>query len=239
MQNLLIIENELIYSHFLANSICKEFDNIRLYNIVDTGQKSLEIIDEQIADIIILDLRLPDISGIEILDYIRNSKIQKYLSSIIAITSDTELLNKVLGNEYIYSYYSKIDTINSIINIFQQLLDYKSKCLEENPIKLKILSELKKLKFDFSYIGTKYLYECIFECYTKNSIYNINLSQNIYPILAQKYQKTCTSIKTSIFQSISIMYYEIEEDKLFSYLGYYSNKKPKAKDIIYAILQKL
>lgn len=151
MQNLLIIENELIYSHFLANSICKEFDNIRLYNIVDTGQKALEIIDEQIADIIILDLRLPDISGIEILDYIRNSKIQKYLSSIIAITSDTELLNKVLGNEYIYSYYSKIDTINSIINIFQQLLDYKSKCLEENPIKLKILSELKKLKFDFSY----------------------------------------------------------------------------------------
>lgn len=67
----------------------------------------------------------------------------------------------------------------------------------------------------------------------------INLSQNIYPILAQKYQKTCISIKTSIFQSISIMYYEIEEDKLFSYLGYYSNKKPKAKDIIYAILQKL
>lgn len=171
MQNLLIIENELVYSHFLANSICKEFDNIRLYNIVDTGQKALEIIDEQIADIIILDLRLPDISGIEILDYIRNSKIQKYLSSIIAITSDTELLNKVLGNEYIYSYYSKIDTINSIINIL--------------------------------------------------------------------YQKTCTSIKTSIFQSISIMYYEIEEDKLFSYLGYYSNKKPKAKDIIYTILQKL
>ena len=31
MQNLLIIEDNLIYSHFLVNSICKELNNIRLY----------------------------------------------------------------------------------------------------------------------------------------------------------------------------------------------------------------
>ena len=42
MQNLLIIEDNLIYSHFLVNSICKELNNIRLYSIVDTGKKALE-----------------------------------------------------------------------------------------------------------------------------------------------------------------------------------------------------
>ena len=41
MQNLLIIEDNLIYSHFLVNSICKELNNIRLYSIVDTGKKAL------------------------------------------------------------------------------------------------------------------------------------------------------------------------------------------------------
>lgn len=47
MQNLLIIEDNLIYSHFLVNSICKELNNIRLYSIVDTGKKALEIIKKR------------------------------------------------------------------------------------------------------------------------------------------------------------------------------------------------
>lgn len=47
MQNLLIIEDNLIYSHFLVNSICKELNNIRLYSIVDTGKKALEILKKK------------------------------------------------------------------------------------------------------------------------------------------------------------------------------------------------
>ena len=39
MQNLLIIEDNLIYSHFLVNSICKELNNIRLYSIETSRYK--------------------------------------------------------------------------------------------------------------------------------------------------------------------------------------------------------
>lgn len=69
MQNLLIVEDNLIQSHFLVNSICKNIPNIRLYNIVSTGIEAIEIIKREKVDIIILDLKLPDMNGIDIIKY--------------------------------------------------------------------------------------------------------------------------------------------------------------------------
>lgn len=99
--------------------------------------------------------------------------------------------------------------------------------------------ELENLKYNFSYLGTKYLCECIYECYNKNKIYDINLNKDIYPIISKKYHKTISSIKANIFQATSIMYYEIEEQILQEYFGYNVRSKPKTKDIITRVLQKL
>lgn len=102
----------------------------------------------------------------------------------------------------------------------------------ENQIKM----ELENLRFNFAYNGTKYLYECICECYYKSSI---NLNKDIYPIISKKYNKTVNAIKSSIFQSISLMYYETEEQFLSEYFGYTIINKPKTKEIIFIILQKV
>lgn len=239
MQNLLIVEDDLIQSHFLANSICKQIQNIRLYNIVPTGAEAINIIKEEKVDIILLDLNLPDMSGIDILNYISKYDINKYNSSVIVVTSQMDLLTKIIGNKFVFNYCSKINSIDFIMKQIEILANEKQKTYNMDSIKNQIKVELESLKFDFSYIGTKYLYECIYECYYKTNIYDINLNKDIYPIISKKYHKTINSIKTSIFQSISIMYYEIDETVLSNYFRYTITSKPKCKDIIFKVLQKI
>lgn len=239
MQNLLIIEDNLIYSHFLVNSICKELNNIRLYSIVDTGKKALEILKKEKIDIIILDLKLPDISGIDIINYIEGNNLSQYYASIIVLTNEIDLLNQVINKKSVFTYSSKIDNINSFIDKVRELSKEKQDISLKDSIKEKISSELEYLGFDFSYIGTKYLYDCIYECYLSDTLYNINFSKHIYPILSKKYNKSQVLIKANIFQAIGQMYRTIDKDKLSTYFGYSLLDKPTTKEIIFIILQKI
>jgi len=239
MQNLLIIEDDIIQSHFIVNHICKEISNIRLYNIAATGKEAINIIKEQKVDIIILDLKLPDMYGIDILNYILENNIIKYVNSVIVITGEMYLISKIVRNKLIFNYHSKIDEISLIINDIKELVLKKEKEYNIDIINKKIQKELYKLNYNFSYIGTKYLCEIIYECHKPNNIYNINLNKEVYPIISKKYNKTINSIKCSIFKATYLMYYDINESKLTEYFGYKITSKPKTKDIIYRILEKI
>lgn len=94
MQNLLIIEDNLIQAHFLANSICRELLDIRLFGIITTGSEALEIIRKEKIDIIILDLKLPDMTGIEIINFISKNHLTKYNSSIKYLQEKWKCLQK-------------------------------------------------------------------------------------------------------------------------------------------------
>ena len=239
MNNLLIVEDSLIQSHFLINSICREFQNVKLYGVVTTGIEAIDIIKEEKVDLIILDLKLSDMSGIDVINFITKNNISKYKSSIIVITSENKLLEKIIKNEYVFSYCSKTNNINFITTQIKKLLTEKRQKYYNNSIESKIKTELENLKFNFSYIGVKYLQECIYQCYYKKNIYSINLNKDIYPAISKKYNKTINAIRTSIFQATSIMYYENDEQYLSEYFGYKLTNKPTTKDIIYIVLQKI
>lgn len=241
MENLLIIENNLIQTYSLINNICKKIPTIRLYGIVSTCIKAIDIIKKEKVDIIILDLHLPDMNGINIINFISDNNIIKYNKSIIIFGCETDFLSETINNDYVFGYCSKINNVDFIINKINDLIEKKKNiycnCIID--IRQQIKIELEKLNFNFSYLGTKYLVECIYECYYKNKIYDVNLNKEIYPIVSKRFNKSINSIRTNIFQSISIMYYDNDENNLSKYFGYKLLNKPKNKDLIIHILQML
>ena len=126
--------------------------------------------------------------------------------------------------------------IDFLLTEIKNLVKEKQNQKSIETIEYKIKNELKKLKLNFSYVGTKYLYECICECYYRNIIYDINLNKDIYPIISKKYNKRIDSIKSNISKAITLMYYENEEKYLSNYFGYDILSRPKTKDIITKIL---
>lgn len=239
MKNLLIIEDNLIEAYTLTNYICKQISDIRLYNIASTGKEAINIIKEEIVDIIILDLKLPDMTGIDVLDYISKNNIEKYKKSIIIFTNEMQLLRQAYKNEYVFSYCTKTNSVNYIVSNIKELIEEKKNSDYSYFIKEQIKSELEKLHFKFSYIGTKYLYDIIYECCKQNKLYDINLKSEIYPIISKRYHKAMNTVKSNIFQAISIMYTELDVHILSNYFGYEVIEKPKAKDIINIVLQKI
>ena len=122
MYNMLIVEDEVIQSQFLINSIAKEIPEIRICNIASTGLDAINTIKDELADIILLDLKFPDITGVDVIDFISKRNIKKYKNSILVITAEMNLLSKIVGNPYVFSYNSKIYGIEPIIENINRLL---------------------------------------------------------------------------------------------------------------------
>lgn len=239
MFNFLIVEDNVLQCEQLVNFISTKVSNIRLYYMAHSAQEAIDIINKEIVDIILLDLKLPDMSGIEIINEIENNKIEKYINSIILITGESKMLFQVLNSPYINNYFVKPANLLEISNSINKIMEQKKLDNNANMILEKINNELSILNFNFSYVGTRYLKECIYELYIRKDENLANLSKEIYPIIAKKYNKSVNNIYSNIKQSIKIMYYDCDSIVLTHYFNYSYCVQPKAKEIIFTILNKL
>ena len=110
--------------------------------------------------------------------------------------------------------------------------------MKENiELKEAIISQLKKINYNFSYIGTEYLVDVIYIIYIEQKVSGYNLEKEIYTLISKKYNTTVKNIKNNILNATDKMYYDCEEKILEEYIGY--NLKPTPKKIIKSILKRI
>lgn len=239
MVNILIIEDNLNYSKNLINILFEKRENARLYKILTNGSEAIKILktSQDKIDVIILDLNLPGINGINILKEIENTNLVEYKGSIIVISGEIELISQIIGNGYIYSYINKLSGFEKISYELSKLIEIKEQ--EKASLEHKIFKELKYLNYNFSYLGTKYLEKAIKLIYEYDNIDCIKLEKDIYLKLSKKYNKSTISIKTDIIHATDLMYYDCNSEKLSKYFGIVNNEKPTPKMVITTIVKKL
>lgn len=238
MLKMLIIEDKVMECQQLINYISSKIQNLKLYNVFFNGMDSLETIKKEKVDIILLDLRLPDISGVNIIEYIEKNNLIKYKNSIIVISGEINKHPSLFRNPYIYNCFQKPINFDIIIQTLEKMMEEKYNINQERIIKHMINEELSKICFNFSYTGTQYISECIFEIYIKK-LTSFNLEKQIYPIIAQRHSTNISNIKSNIFQAILNSYLECEHSKLEKYFNRRFLAKPKTKDIIFEVLEKI
>lgn len=241
MYNMLIAEDNMLEMYSLVNYISKKIPDIRICNIMSTGKETWNILKEKVFDVILLDLKLSDsITGIDIIDNIKNNNLEKYKNSVIIYSGDISLLKKIKNNPYIYTFIPKVNGMDVVVENIKKLIEENKRTQYKAKIINKIKMQLEILNFDFYYIGTKYLLETIYEIYTRQDYDNINLKGEIYPIIAKKYHKNVNNIKCNITQAYLKMCERASIDELEDYLHLYLGlKRPKIKDLIISILLKL
>ena len=86
--NILLIEDDLIEIMKFKRTISKLNLNHKLIE-AKNGEEALTILNkkDQIPDIILLDLNMPKISGIEFLKILKNDEVLKYIPTIVLTTS--------------------------------------------------------------------------------------------------------------------------------------------------------
>lgn len=116
MDNILIVESNLIEACSLANLICEQISNVRLYNIVLTGTKAISIINKNLVDIVIVNLNLLDMKGMDIINHISDNDLTKFKDSIIIYFNEDIDLSKTIKNKYIFSYCNRNTLLKNIKN---------------------------------------------------------------------------------------------------------------------------
>lgn len=225
--NLLIFESNKIECKNIINEIANLKIRVNI-KLAYSGSESIEILKNTKIDIIILNLDRKN----KLLEFIQNNNSNELINSVIGMVSNRSIIKQYKNNEFINSFanncYEVVETVNSLV---KQKVKLRQKIIE------KINNELIYLKYNFKHIGTQYLCECIFEIYVHPQ--NTNLTLDIYPILAKKYNTTENNIKCNIFQANLNSYLNCEHKKLEEYLRRPFIEKPTMRDIIYAVIKHL
>jgi two-component system response regulator RegX3 len=141
MTRILIVEDEASFSEALAFLLSKEgFETA----IAETGREALDMFNAQGADLILLDLMIPVVSGVEVCRSIRtHSQVP-----IIMLTAKDAEIDKVVGleigaDDYVTKPYSSRELIARIKAVLRRgqtedQVDYDGDLLEVGPIRLNI-----------------------------------------------------------------------------------------------------
>lgn len=242
MFNLLIVEDNLHYSKNLINFILKNNFNIKLVGIATNGKEALKYLlsQEYIVDIILLDLKLPSCTGIELLEELKKHIFQQYKNSIIIVSGEPQLLSLIENETYVYSYIYKMRGFQAILDTLNDLIELKLKENNQIILREKILKELNYLNYNENFIGTKYLLETILLLAERQCLDTINLKRDIFPIIAIRNKKNPHNIKCNINNATTIMNCDCPKWIIMEYFNFNDAKtEVKPKQVIETILKKI
>jgi DNA-binding response OmpR family regulator len=91
-QHILVVEDEQAVSNLLAYNLRKAHYDVQ---IAADGQRALQVVREQMPDLIVLDLMLPEVDGLDVCREIRRTS----QVPIIILTAQGEEIDRVVGLE--------------------------------------------------------------------------------------------------------------------------------------------
>lgn len=230
--NIVIIEKSKIRLKKIVNTLLQNISNIKLYAIFFDFKEAIRVLNnDNEIDIIIFDnynQKIQSTYFLKLIDKIYNKKI-------IFVIEEHKINLFFKNNNYILVNEKKM--INNIYKIKEKI-----EIICNNDYKTKIKLELKKLKFNFSLVGTKYLIDVIYETkkLKENKNININLLKDVFPVVSTVTGKSIEAIHSGLKRSIANMYYDCEEGTIKEYFGiYFFEERPRLKKIILDIINKI
>lgn len=109
-----------------------------------------------------------------------------------------------------------------------------------------IAEEIREMGFNFEHVGTEYLIETIEIIYNSdNPTYYRSIAKNVYPIVAEKYSKNPSTVKSDIIKATDFRYKQwLKEVRKLGFVfdfNIYEKLTPKAivKEVISKIKDKV
>lgn len=119
MKKILIVEDDF----FIRKLYCEAFQSSG-YEVssTDNGELACELLEEEVFDFILLDIMLPDMSGIDVLTKIRSSESKNFKTPVFVLTNndDKTVIDSVVAagaDEYLLkANYKPQDIVSEVSN---------------------------------------------------------------------------------------------------------------------------
>src|SRR5690625_4664741 len=216
------------------------------------GRECLEMLDELEPDVLILDIIMPHMDGLTVLDKLQNSGRNKQMNVIMLTAFGQEdVMRKAVhyGVSYfilkpfdLESLVSKIREVYSVnygyeINMAEKQKPYK----KEKDIESTITSIMHDIGVPAHIKGYLYLREAISMVYNDIELLG-SITKILYPEIAKKYNTTSSRVERAIRHAIEVAWNRGNIDSITDLFGYtvnVSKSKPTNSEFIAMVADKL
>lgn len=223
MIQVMIADDNLDLNNLCCNILSKDKD-IQIISSTFDGESTLKDYMRLKPDVLLLDLDLPKMNGIDIINNICLDETEKKKNNIIIISGNTELRYNLFNTSKIFRIMPKPVDFNDVISTIKEIVT------ENNYIPIvekEIRNFLFSLNFNLYADGTRYLIDAI-----KLGSENIRLVRNIktlYDEVAELHSTSSNTIKWGIRNAIETMNHNTtkhEINKIF-HINYDKKMTPK------------
>ena len=225
-----IVEDEDVIRNGLSNLVCKINNDIEVVATVNNGSDAIEKINRTRPDLVITDIKMPKLDGLEMLNQLKAKGIN-HKTIILSAYSEFEYAQQAIKlgvNEYILKPISVIDMTQALKNIEDQIVISNKLNEKENEKNLSLndilkrivftedinefeIKELLKVKYNINYdekIG-------IFVLYTSMYLdeYIVNLKKRLKDIFKSNYDLECFIIENKEKNEIVILFLNLIENR--------------------------
>jgi len=122
MKKLLIVDDELLIRDLLYDHFSSHDYQI---SMADSGQKALDILDSEEIDCILTDLKMPDMTGLELIQRVRESADKPIPAVLITGFPSLESAIEALRKR-VYDYVVKPFNINRLFDTVERAITEKN-----------------------------------------------------------------------------------------------------------------
>lgn len=237
----------------MISEFLKMQPNMEIVKTFSGGKDLLTYLETNTADILLLDVFMPDLDGVNALNEIQNNSKYNRPGKIVILTAfNTEaLMSKTssLGADY---FIVKPIDLGNLLKTLNLLISENAKKGTTYNLKQKVDAENIDLDTEITEIlheigvpahikGYLYLRESITMVYNNVDILG-GITKILYPTVAKKYKTTSSRVERAIRHSIEVAWNRGNVDaisQIFAYTISYNKSKPTNSEFIAMIADKL
>jgi two-component system, response regulator, stage 0 sporulation protein A len=255
--SVLIADDNIEFGNLLNRYLGQEED-IRIIGIARDGLEAVEMITERMPDIVVLDLIMPNLDGIGVLEKLSTVQLERKPLFIVltAIGQDIFIQKAIsLGAEYyivkpfdmnvLVSRIRQVYNEENVSPIIQNNAKHDSITQTDTDVELKIEREVTNLMHEIGIpphmSGYRFVREAIIMTISSFKTFS-SITRVLYPTVAKKYKSTPQKVERAIRNAIECAWERGNPGSLnaiFRYTVNYSKGKPTNSEFIAMIADRV
>ncbi|MDF2569905.1 MAG: spo0A [Sporomusa sp.] len=244
-----IADDNKEFSEILQEYLNREPD-IELVGVAYNGEQMLSILDEKLPDVIVLDIIMPHLDGIGVLERINASHTKRPKIIMLTAFGQESITQRVveLGADY---YVLKPFNMDVLINRIRQLAGTvitsrpvaaaTMQVVKARPMDVEVTNIIREIGIPAHIKGYQYLRDAIMMIISEVELLGA-VTKVLYPMIAEKYSTTPSRVERAIRHAIEVAWNRgnIEMiNKLFGYTIKLDKGKPTNSEFMAMIADKL
>lgn len=213
MITVMVAEDSLDQNAMYCKFLAKDKD-IEIISRTTDGMSTLKEYQSNKPDVLLLDLGMPILNGLEVIDNLSIDLNERKKCNIIILTGNNSLRYKITNTSKVYKVISKPCNFDEVISAIKEIGSL-SKNLSEKEVK----NLLQKFGLNIYSKGSRYILNAILLAYD-NIDFLSNISE-LYKIIAYMNNEKTAKVQRSIRSSVDIINSRIPQELLRSFFHIY------------------